>query len=114
MSASKPESLKNLAEETLAVHADRHLQVGAAVAPPIYQTATFRGFGPTGNVAMTWPVRGSMRDTVPSSWFTTQIDPAPTATAIGPWPTRILRAILLLSGSISRTVFSMVSVTQTP
>ena len=44
MSASKPEPLKNLADETLAVHADRHLQHGAAVAPPIYQTATFRGF----------------------------------------------------------------------
>ena len=45
MSASKkPEYLKNLAEETLAVHAARHLDSGAAVAPPIYQTATFRGF----------------------------------------------------------------------
>src|SRR5438128_11902510 len=45
MSANKkPEYLKNLAEETLAVHAARHLDPGAAVAPPIYQTATFRGF----------------------------------------------------------------------
>src|SRR5207237_4571396 len=45
MSASKkPEYLKNVAEETLAVHAARHLHEDAAVAPPIYQTATFRGF----------------------------------------------------------------------
>src|SRR5437763_16520688 len=45
MSASKkPEYLKNVAQETLAVHAARHLHEDAAVAPPIYQTATFRGF----------------------------------------------------------------------
>src|SRR5437764_1301642 len=45
MSANKKlEYLKNLSEETLAVHAARHLHEGAAVAPPIYQTATFRGF----------------------------------------------------------------------
>jgi methionine-gamma-lyase len=38
-----PEHLNGAALETLLIHADRHLNATSAVAPPIYQTASFRG-----------------------------------------------------------------------
>ncbi|MGZ8829098.1 MAG: trans-sulfuration enzyme family protein [Thermoanaerobaculia bacterium] len=39
---SRNESLSDLAIETLLIHSDRELNHSSAVAPPIYQTATFR------------------------------------------------------------------------
>ena len=39
----KKEGLKNASVETRLIHSDRHLNSTSAVAPPIYQTATFRG-----------------------------------------------------------------------
>jgi cystathionine beta-lyase/cystathionine gamma-synthase len=39
---SRNESLSDLAIETLLIHSDRDLNQSSAVAPPIYQTATFR------------------------------------------------------------------------
>jgi methionine-gamma-lyase len=38
-----PQSLDGVALETLLIHADRHLNRTSAVAPPIFQTSTFRG-----------------------------------------------------------------------
>jgi methionine-gamma-lyase len=38
-----PQSLDGASLETLLIHADRHLNRTSAVAPPIFQTATFRG-----------------------------------------------------------------------
>lgn len=38
----KPDELKSTSIETQLIHADRHLNATSAVAPPIFQTATFR------------------------------------------------------------------------
>ncbi|HJW99750.1 MAG TPA: aminotransferase class I/II-fold pyridoxal phosphate-dependent enzyme, partial [Terriglobales bacterium] len=37
------DGLNNASVETRLIHSDRHLNSSSAVAPPIYQTATFRG-----------------------------------------------------------------------
>ena len=62
--------------------------------PPATQTAPSpaaiaTGSPPTRTVQVTAFVRGSIRDTVPSSRLTTQTAPSPTATALGALPTSI-------------------------
>jgi hypothetical protein len=53
----------------------------SAVAPSAF------GPSPTGIVYSTRPVEGSWRETVPSRWFATQIEPNAGSTAVGPLPT---------------------------
>ena len=56
---------------------------------------------------------GSIRETVPSSVFTTQTAPAPKATAVGPLPTPIVCVTSFDAGSTRTSRFSALSLIQT-
>ena len=72
------------------------------------------GLPPTTIVATTFPVRGSIRVTVPSPLSATHTEPAPTATPAGSSPTRIVAVTARVSGSIRTIVSSPLSATHTP
>ena len=72
------------------------------------------GLPPTGIVATTLLVSGSMRVTVPSPLLATQTEPAPTATPLGERPTGIVSVTEREPGSIRVTLLSSESATHTP
>jgi hypothetical protein len=76
-------------------------------------TATSSGPAPTGIVATTSSVFGSIRDTVPSPLLATQTAPAPTATPMGDLPTAIVFWTDPVRGSMRTSELSSASVTQT-
>src|SRR4051794_5262398 len=78
----------------------------AAISPP-------RPGTPTSIVATTVFVFGSMRDTVPSPWFSVQTAPSPAAMKRGTFPTGIVSTTRLVYGSTRETTFFSALVTQT-
>src|SRR5689334_1863517 len=78
----------------------------AAISPPGPGT-------PTSIVATTLFVFGSMRETLPSPWFSTQTASRPAAMKRGDLPTVIVSATRFVCGSTRATVPCSVLVTQT-
>ena len=72
------------------------------------------GLPPTGIVAITLSVLGSIRLIVPSPLLATQTEPAPTAMPAGEGPTGIVVTTDRPAGSIRLTVSSSESATHTP
>src|SRR5437868_4508888 len=68
---------------------------------------------PTSIVAATLFVFGSIRDTLPSPWFSVHTAPAPVAMKRGDLPTGMVSAIRLVFGSTRVTVLASVLVTHT-
>src|SRR3954469_526814 len=68
---------------------------------------------PTSIVAATLLVLGSMRETLPSPWFSTQIAAGPAAIKRGDLPTVMVSATRLVFGSTRATVPCSVLVTHT-
>src|SRR6185295_579037 len=68
---------------------------------------------PTSIVATTLLVFGSMRDTLPSPWFSVHTAPPPAAMKRGDLPTGIVSTTRLVRGSTRATVLCSVLVTQT-
>src|SRR6266446_5251855 len=80
-----------------------HTSPNAATTPP--------GAGPT-LIRRVFPLRGSIRETVPSRLFATQTAPAPTATPLGPRPTGKVSAVETACGSIFASVRPELDVNQ--
>ena len=78
------------------------------------EVANFMGIriaGPT-LIHRVFPLRGSIRETVPSRLFATQTAPAPTATPLGPRPTGKVSAVETACGSIFASVRPELDVNQ--
>ena len=76
-------------------------------------TATRDAPTSAGNVPVTRPGPGAIRETVPSTEFVTQTAPSPNATPVGPFPTVMLCTSRFVAGSMRETVASRPFATQT-